>query len=196
MRPASARRGVATVEMALVAPIVLLLIAGTVDVVRHLRAHLRVETAAVQIAQIVSQCTRINAPGDTDRLWSYGQAVAGNIVDLRSTNGTGAIVVSAISMVGNAPQVRWQQRSGNPTYSSRFGTPGNTAILSDNMTVPAGQTLFAVEVTGASQAWVFGSGMMGSLLGQLTGVTMYLSRATDPTQLQAAPTNSTARACT
>ena len=196
MRPAKRRRGTATVEMALVAPILLLLLAGTSDVVNYHRAHLRIETASALIAQIVSQCTRITTTGDTDQFFAYGQATVGTLVDLRSTSGVGSIIISAVSLVGGTTRVNWQVRTGNATQPSSVGTTGGVATLSGNMAMPSGQTLFVVEVYGSTQTYVVSSGMMGSFIGPLRGVTAYLSRATDPTSLQTAPATSATRDCT
>ncbi len=203
MRSARNRRGTATVEMALVAPFLLLMLAGTSDIVNYHRTHLRIETASALIAQIVSQCTRITAPratgapdGDTEQLFVFGQAAVGALADLRSGTGSGSIIISSLGQVSNVTRVRWQVRTGNTTQPSSVGATGAVATLSGNMSVPVGQTLFVVEVYGTTQTYVLSRGFMGSLFGPLRGVTAYLSRASDPTSLQTAPATTGVRDCT
>lgn len=196
------RKGAAAVELALVAPVLCLLLAGTSDVVGFYRAQLRVETASVQIAQIVSQCTQITnngASGDTEEFFAYGQSIVGNLVDLRTTNGPGAIIISAIGMVNNVPKVRWQVRSGNTNQTSSFGLVNGNAAISGNMTFNNTQTLFAVEVYGSlNNAYVLSSRMMGSVLGRLQGIALLASRAPSPASLQTPPSTSAspAKVCT
>lgn len=196
MRRVRNRRGGASLEMALVSPILLLLLAGTSDVVNYHRTHMRIETASALIAQVVSQCARITNTGDVNEFFNYGQATVGSLADLRSTTGNGAIIISAIGMVNNAARVRWQVRTGNPTQPSVFGVSGGPASLSGNMTFSASQTLFAVEVYGAANTYVLSRGFMGSMFGPLNGVTLLASRAADPLQLQSTPATSTSRDCT
>jgi Flp pilus assembly protein TadG len=50
MHPVRDRRGVAATEFALIAPVLAGLILVTVDIVQYLRAQLRVEAAALQVA--------------------------------------------------------------------------------------------------------------------------------------------------
>lgn len=196
MRIVRSRRGIAALELALVAPVLLTLLLGMTDLVNYYRVQLRMDTAAVQIAQIVSQCKRITTPGDIDQFWAYGQSLMGNQASLTATSPKGTVVVSAVSMVGTATKVRWQSRVGSTAYTSRVGIAGGNALLTGAM-IPAGQTLFVVEANGAAQQpFVLSQAFMASQLGQLTGMTLFLSRATDPVSLQSPPATSSVRDCT
>jgi len=202
MSSARTRRGIASVELALFAPVLVLLLAGISDVVTYYRAQLRFETASAMVGQIVSQCTTITNQADVNEFFSYAQTIVGNLTNLSSTNGTGAIIISAMGVVTTnnvaAPRIRWQLRSGNPTRNSTFGTVNNVANLgAGNNTVGNGETIFGIEIYGSTQAYVLSQTIMGSLLGPLKGITLFASRATDATSLQNAPrADNTNRVCT
>jgi TadE-like protein len=196
MHIVKSRRGIAALELALVAPGFLLLLLGMTDLVNYYRIQLRMDTASAQVAQIVSQCLSITTPGDTDQFWAHGQSLMGNQASLTAAPLKGTVVVSAVAMVGTAMKVRWQSRVGNTGYVSRVGVTGGDAVLAAGM-VPDGQTLFVVEANGApQQTFVLSQGFMASQLGQLTGMTLFLSRAPNPITLQSPPTNSAVKDCT
>lgn len=202
MSSARTRRGIASVELALVAPVLVLLLAGVSDVVTYYRAQLRFETASAMLGQIVSQCSTITNQADANEFYSYAQTIVGNLTNLSSTNGTGAIIISAMGVTTannvTAPRIRWQLRSGNPTQNSTFGAVNGVANLgAGNNTVGNGSTIFGIEIYGSTQAYVLSQNIMGTLLGPLKGVTLFASRATDATSLQNAPrTDNTNRICT
>lgn len=204
MRPASptARRGSVAAELALMAPLLFLLALGTTDLIRAFRAQLRMEMVAVQIGQIVSQCARIADPADFAQFWGHAARIADGRVDVNSATG-GAIVISAISQNptnANANRLNWQRRTGNVSATSAFNTTSAPVIrgrANQAFVVPAGQTLFATEVFAIIEPWVLSAGLIGTVLPQqIMGITMFLSRATDPTRLQTAPVTSNVRDCT
>lgn len=193
MRPARNRRGSATLEIALLAPILLLLLAGTGDVFNHQRLYMRLESASTLVAQMVSQCTNVTSRGDANQFFAHAQAAVGDSADLRGTSG-GAIIISAIG--GSGPTVLWQLRSGNATQPSMIGTPGGPAYLAGGMTVPDGQTLLAVEIYGTSSPYVLSPGLMRSMFGPLASITVFVSRSPTAPVLQSASGVADSRICT
>lgn len=190
------RRGTAAVELAVGAPFLFLLLAAGADVVNYHLAQQRVESASAQLAQIVTQCSAITTTGDTNEFINFAQTAVGNRVNLTNAAG-GALIISALGVVNNAARVRWQVRSGNTTWVSSFGTTAtNPATLSGNMTLLASETYFGVEIYGQTQAYVISNNLMASFLGTLRGVTVMVSRASDPVSLQTTPTTSSSRNCT
>ncbi len=207
MRPASRfslrrgarQRGSVATELALMAPLLFIVALCTTDLIRVFRAQLRMEMVAVQIGQIVSQCARIADPADLTEFWGHAARIADGRVDVNSPTG-GAIVISAISQNNNANRLNWQRRTGNASATSAFAAATAPVIrgrANQAFLVPVGQTLFATEVFAVIQPWTISAGLIGTFLpSQIFGITMFLSRATDPTRLQAAPVNSNVRDCT
>lgn len=194
------RRGAAALELVLIAPIFFLIALATTDVVRYFRAQLRVETVAVQLGQIISQCRRITDPGDVSQFWAHATRIAGGVVDVNSGTG-GAVIVTAVGRNNNANRALWRKRTGNTTIASSVATtvPG-TATIAEGFVVPSGQTLFVTEVYAIVQPWILSAGLIGTVLPNvLNGTTLFLSRAPDPTVLQTDPatvTNPNTADCT
>jgi hypothetical protein len=199
------RRGWVAAEFALLAPAFFLVALGTADLIRLFRAQLRTETIAVQIGQIVSQCTRIHTPGDVNQFWAHANRIAGGVVDVNSPTG-GAIVISAFGRHATNPanQLAWQIRTGNVSHTPSIGaTPGGVATVSHNVAgvgafvVPVNQTLFVTEVFAIVQPWPLSAGLIGTALPSVIGAkTLFLSRARDPQTLQTVPTNNATAECT
>lgn len=215
MRPASplmrlariGRRGWVAAEFALIAPAFFLIALGTADLIRLFRAQLRTETIAVQIGQIVSQCTRITTPGDVNQFWAHANRIAGGIVDISSPTG-GAVVISAVGRnTATNPasnRLAWQIRTGNTSFVPSVGTTqGGTATITHNIpgvtafVVPANQTVFVTEVFAIVQPWPLSAGLIGTALPATIGAkTLFLSRSRDPQALQTAPASSPTADCT
>lgn len=191
------RRGMVASEFALLAPVFFLIALACADLIRVFRAQLRVETIAVQIGQIVSQCRTITNPGDRNVFWAHAQRIAGSIVDVNSENG-GAMVISAVGRNNNANRLAWQMRTGNVTSVSRLGTTvGGAATISDNFVVPASQALMVIEVFAIVQPWTLSAGLIGTVVpASIYGTTLFLSRAPEPSTLLNAPASSSTPDCT
>ncbi len=202
MARAFGRRGVAASEFALVAPLFALILLATADVIRVFRAQLRMEMIAVQIGQVVSQCNRITTPGDTDQFWTHATRIGGGLVDVTAQ---GSMILSAVSLntVTNRNRLDWQVRTGNFAARSILGTiqPGGEPVLRGRnaapFNMPAGQTLMVFEANAVVIPWRLSVGLIGTALPrEINGMTMFLSRASDPARLQVPPVNSAARDCT
>jgi Flp pilus assembly protein TadG len=197
LAPAGRSRGSASVEFGLLAPALLLMALGATDLVNFMRAQMRVDSAALQLGQLVSQCNRITTPGDTDQFWTYAQRIVGNLGGVSGAGAPGAVVISAVGVVNGANRVTWQQRSGSALHASSIGAAGATASLPGNFTVPAGQTLFVTEVFLPREPWSLASGFLGDATQQvLRGSTLFLTRAPDAPALQLAPANAVLPDCT
>ncbi len=203
------RRGAAAAEFVLVVPLFFLIIFATIDVVRVFRAQIRMEMIAVQIGQIVSQCSRITPEDFTHSesgFWALAARIADGRVNVNSPGG-GTIIISALGRDGNRNRLYWQERpsTGNTTTQSVFGTTANaTPTLrgrdGEAFVIPEGQTLFATEVFATVQPWIMSAGLISSAMSEIRGVTFFLSRSSDPGQLQQQPTAPTppapTRSCT
>lgn len=198
------RRGVAASEFALVAPLFFLILLATADVIRVFRAQIRMEMIAVQIGQIVSQCSRITTPGDTNEFWGHAARIGGGLVDVNSPTG-GSMLISAVSLNTNTNQNRldWRVRTGNLSATSVLGNAAvggvPTLVGRDNapFLMPGGETLMVFEANAVVIPWTLSAGLIGSALPRnISGVTMFLTRSSEPARLRTPPVNSAARECT
>ncbi len=198
-RPLRDRRrgGVVSLEFGLLMPVLALIVLAMSDVVNLFRANLRVESAALQLGQLVSQCNVISTPGDTNQFWSYAQRVIGSLGTVTGSGAAGAVIVSAVGRVNNANQIAWQFRTGSTAHQSEIGTAGASASLPGTMVVPTGQTLFVTEVFLPRDTWIVSALMMGGRdTRTLQGSTMFFTRAPDAPSLLLAPQASAQPNCT
>jgi Flp pilus assembly protein TadG len=202
MARAFGRRGVAASEFALVVPLFALILLATADVIRVFRAQIRMEMIAVQLGQVVSQCNRITTPGDTNEFWAHANRIAGGLVDVTAQ---GSMIVSAVSLntTTNRNRLDWTVRTGNVSTRSILGViqPGGEAVLrgrnAEPFNMPAGQTLLVFEANAVVIPWRLSVGLIGTALPrEVHGMTMFLTRSSEPARLQVPPANSAARDCT
>ena len=150
------RRGSAAVELALVAPVLLLLILGAVDIATWIRRAYRLDEVVTGMAEIVTRCTALDDPGDFAVFDQQAQVLAGT-TDI-SSNAGGTFIVSAIGNVGGRPTVLWQKRNGNPLNASHFGAP-NGAAITGAYQVTGAEVLIGIEAFSSVQPWAFGIGL-------------------------------------
>lgn len=195
LRRCLGRRGTAAVEFATMAPLLGMLAFGTVDFVLFMRAQAKVDGAAVQLGQTVSQCETVADPADTTDFWALAQAALGGLGNVLPA-GTGTVIVSAVSATANGHRVSWQRRS-NTRHNSPVGTEGGAATIPGSYIVPAGQLLIVTEVFVPTEMPVLGTTLasIGMVPTTLRGVTFLLSRSPDPGAVSAAPLNSTTKVC-
>ena len=174
---------------------------GVADTVQMLRTKLRLDSTAMQVNQVVSQCNTISAPGDTAQFWQQAQDLLGSTVDVLGTAPAtvpdGTIIVSAVYNDRGVNRVAWQVRSGTGGHASAFGGAGGTAALPAGFAVPGDHTLVVTEIFAPTKAWALSGKLMGGKQDRLLGATtMLISRALDPARLRQPPSASTAMACT
>ena len=136
-------RGVATVEFAFIAVVFTALVLGVTDAGQRIRDKQRLDSIASHLGDLITQETSL-----TDA------KVASLINSVQHYNGKrglgaeGKVYVSGVTgQASGGPKVAWQ-RSGAGTLSeaSRVGGVGNVATLPAGLSIPANQTIIAVEV--------------------------------------------------
>jgi len=135
-------RGGAAVEMALVTPVLVALLFGTIDVGWRLLAEYRLAKAAATLAHLVARARELG-PSDMANAFAALPALA-RPFDLRVD---GAAIVSGIEADGGGSgSVVWQQRSpwGIATPSV-FGGPG-AWVPGDVLQLQPGEAVVAAEV--------------------------------------------------
>jgi Flp pilus assembly protein TadG len=168
-RCVASRRGVAAIEFALVAPLILLLMLACTDLTIFMRTKMRIDETATEIALTVTQSQNLYV-GEFTGLFNAAQAIAGP-TDVTGLFGT--TIISGIVTDGNDHQtIAWQKRSPQASADSLFGAIGSVPTLPYSYLMPKNSTLIAVEVFTAASPWVLSASLMGG-----TGSTVLRSYA-------------------
>lgn len=196
-RVARDRRGVAALEFCLVLPFLFLLLVGFLDIVYLARGHLRTQSTATQVAQIVSQCTSI-ASSDSEQV----RLLALETLKPFSEKGRPwGVIVTAIGLnAANQPVVLWSfdHRPKNATGTPLYPTDG--ATLPPDFTMKASKVMFRTEVFAQLDATIFSraNSLLAPLMGsrdtvrEAAGALLLVGRAPDATPLRTATSS---RAC-
>ena len=177
------RRGIAALEVALAAPLLLLLTLGGTDLALWVRSAFRLDEVTAQLGEIVSQCPAISDPGDFGPFFLDAQQVAGQL-DITSKTGSGALIITAMGVVDGTATILWQRSAGNPMFTSRFGPPGSLPITGAYTLSGAGIAI-GTEAFSAVQPWNLAALLMQGSGGapQLYARSLFLVRSSSPTQL-------------
>lgn len=150
------RRGLAAVEFALVAPVLLLVALALADLVVLMRAAWRMERAAGEVANVLAQ---LDALREADFPVLYD--IANRIASPYALDRQGAaIMITGLSGQANGATVSWRRRAGDTSFISRFGASG-PPVLPVGFTLPAGQTAVAVETYVRVRPWILGEAILG-----------------------------------
>lgn len=157
--PVRSRRGLASVEFALVAPFILALMLAGTDLTIFMRSKLRIDETATEVALTVTQYGELY-DSDFATLFNAAQTVAGTTP---VTGLFGTTVITGIANSAGKQTIAWQKRSPSATFNSLFGTAaGATPVLPASYVLPAGGVLIAVEVFTSASPWVLSASVMGT----------------------------------
>jgi Flp pilus assembly protein TadG len=189
------RRGAGASEFAVLSMVLAFIMLATVDLMMFMRAQVKLEAAAVQVGQIVSQCAIITNPGDVNDFWRLATTALGGVADVTATSAS-SVIISGVTLSGTANRVSWQLKS-KASATSAIGSAGGTATIPGGYIVPAGQLLIVTEVASPTQLWVMSRLLLGLGLVQATlnTRTLYLARTPDTTTMISGPTNSSTKQC-
>ena len=173
-RAAGWRHGVAAIEFALVAPLILLTMLAGADLTIFLRTAMRLDETATSLALVVTQYQNLYT-SDFTNLFNAAQTIAGKT---KVTGLFGATIITGIVNSGGKQTIAWQQRSPSATFNSVFGkTVGAAPALPNSYTLPAGGVLIAVEAFTSTTPWVFSARLMGaSSIASLRSYALYQPR--------------------
>jgi len=136
------RRGVATLETALMVPLILLVAMGTAEVGRYAFASLKMQTAATQLADVVSREEEAVTGRIDDALLGVGYTA--DPFDFRSA---GRAIVSLVVNDGGTVVIAWQRSGGGwAEVDSRIGATGGSAALPDGFILAEGESVLTAEV--------------------------------------------------
>lgn len=125
------KRGVAALEFALIAPVLILLYLGTVETTEGINVNKDLGRAATMVADLVTQQTTVTTAQLGD-IMKIGQAT---VLPYRRDTPQITITSIDISAAGNAT-VLWSRRVVNGTESRPFNA-GSAATLDANLRIPS-----------------------------------------------------------
>lgn len=167
------RRGFASVELAIILPVLLLLAVGLVDLVAQMRTAYRVERMAGEILNAITQLDPVTRDG-IDAILRAAASIGGvNIAVSNTATLDGAIHVTGIQRNGNtnANLRLWNLSSyANPptAVASRLTDPPS---LPGGVIAPSGVQFIAVEVATQRVRW--STVLTQSLVGGATPAVFY-----------------------
>jgi len=135
-------RGILSVEMALVLPVLVLLLVGAADVVWLYVAQDKLQRAAATVADLTGRTAELR-PADVEDLFRAAREVTAPL-DFATA---GRAFVSAVSNPdGTGARVVWQRATnGGLSVASRVGTSGGRADLGGALTLARGESLVVGE---------------------------------------------------
>lgn len=138
------QRGVSALEFALMLPLLVLFIVGTIDVSRLILLTQKLQSAAFTLADLTA---RID-PRETNSIGNVFLAVD-QVVKPFAFRSEGRTIITSVqsATADNAPTVAWQCASaGGYAASSEIGRPAKAARLPAGLDIRRGQTIIGAEV--------------------------------------------------
>jgi Flp pilus assembly protein TadG len=151
------RRGLAGLEFALMAPVLVVLLLGTADLMIWMRTWLRLEQSTSELGELVTQYKTLYTSDFTGVFYPIAMTGVGG-ASLACT--AGGMVVTGISNTSGTTKVIWQWTSGTCAVSAY--SSGTTSNLPGGYVPPAGVGVIVIELFTTQNAWVFSAGLMKS----------------------------------
>ncbi|WP_454020674.1 TadE/TadG family type IV pilus assembly protein [Azospirillum sp. Marseille-Q6669] len=173
------RRGVAALEMALLAPVLLLLVTATVDVVRYVSITLTLNRTAANVSDIATQFDKLRAgmtvvKGNEVGVLFLAATEVAQPLDLMAG---GQVIVTSVANMGQGSRVMWQERAGTGSAISHYGAAGGAATLPPGFTQQPGDNAIFTELFYRFTPYL----LSGPWLGDAgTSTTLYASAVYQP----------------
>ena len=136
--------GVAVIEFALCAPVLLLLLLGSVEATRFLLINQKEEKIAFTVADVTAQSTDLTTAG-LDQLL----AATGDMMDPYAFEPNGIVMITSVTKsVGGNPVVNWRHTGGGQLtgQTSHVGDVGAQATLPAGFTMNDRDNIIIAEV--------------------------------------------------
>lgn len=136
--------GVAVIEFALCAPVLLLLLLGAVETTRFFLINQKEEKIAFTVADVTAQSTELTASG-LDQLL----AATNDMMDPYQFDANGLVMITSITKsAGSDPVVNWRYTGGGQLtgQASRLGGIGQQATLPAGFTMNDRDNIIVAEV--------------------------------------------------
>lgn len=139
----AARRGSMTTEFAFVAPVLVLLTLGAVEIARFVLLSQKLDRIATATADLTAQGETISE-AEIENMFDAAQQIANPF----TLGAASRVILSGITAAGgNPPRVAWQrQGAGTLAETSHFGAQGANAVLPAGFIVRDGETAIVSEV--------------------------------------------------
>jgi hypothetical protein len=137
-------RGIAAVELALVAPLLIGLLCGTVEVTRLVRSHFEAAQMAATVADVIARYETVT---DASIQGIFG--ASSTVMGADDFTSKGRVVLSSVTKAGanDAPVVSWQCLGGGKlAATSSVGRVGGAAQLPADMAIDGGDNVIVAEV--------------------------------------------------
>ncbi len=137
------RRAMAAVEMALMAPVLIALLLGTLDLGWRILASYKLERAVAALADLSAR-SRSLSPTELDDIFEAVTPIA-RPFDMGTD---GAAILSGVrDDTGNRPVILWQRRAGlGLDADSRIGIEGGIADLDGALDLDPGESVIVAEL--------------------------------------------------
>lgn len=134
--------GVAATEMALLAPMLLLLCFGGAETALLVRTHFQAAQMASTVADVIARYKTVTS---ADILGIF--AVSSEVMGARDFDRSGTVVLSSIATDGKgSATVAWQCTSGSLGSSSRVGSIGKAASLPRGLVLGPDDNVIVAEI--------------------------------------------------
>jgi Flp pilus assembly protein TadG len=138
-------RGVAAVEMAIIAPLLVLLLLGTAEVANLVKTHFEAAQTASTVADVVARYETVT----NDNIQAIF-AVSERVMGESTFKANGRIILTSVAKAatsGAKTLVSWQCTGGGTlTAPSAIGQVGKTATLPGSLTLDADDNVIVAEV--------------------------------------------------
>jgi Flp pilus assembly protein TadG len=148
------RRGVVSMEFALLLPLLVVAFLGMTEVGRYLLLELKVQTTAAKVADLM---TRDRNPTQTSLEDAFNAVPT--MLEPFPAGGKARTIVSSVvrANANDPPEVAWQLRGGGTlTASSNVGSPGSNADVPTDMVTAGGSAIIVAEMVYQYEPWLLG----------------------------------------
>lgn len=148
------RRGVVSMEFALLLPLLVTAVLGVTEIGRYLLLEMKVQTTAAKVANLM---TRDRDPTQSS-LEDAFNAVPTMLEPFPGGDKARTIVSAVVRDDADAPpEVAWQLKGGGAlTAASEVGTPGGDAAVPAGMVSVGGSALIVAEMVYDYDPWLLG----------------------------------------
>lgn len=145
--------GTVIIELAVVVPVMLTLLLGGVETGRYIYLNMKLQNAAVGVADVATRDEVLTAAALDDVFWAAERFTApfGFMEN-------GVVVVTAVGIDDQGdPIVLWQEQSDGPfTPESQIGAPGETATMPEGLVLAQEDTAVVTEIFYQYEPWLTG----------------------------------------
>lgn len=141
-RFARRRDGIAATELALIAPMLMLLFLGGAEVALLVRTHYQAAQMASTVADVVARYEMVTS-ADIAAI----MGVSAQVMGVASFDPAGTVILSSVATDANAAAtVAWQCIGGELGETSRIGAAGKAASLPGSLVLEADDNVIVAEV--------------------------------------------------